>query len=159
MRIASIAVLVGRQPPAKPSRIAYFEFTHTEDAKNKKEIETTVRTIADIKDMWINEAQTALTVYGTQDQLKLAEWMFDQLDAPDPVSKAKHEFRMPGDGENVISLMYVRTASGPRDFQEIATAVRTVADIRRVFTYTAPMAMVVRGTKIGSRSRNGYQVS
>ncbi len=147
MRIATFAVLLATAASGQTVANRVFQFTHTEDARNKKEIETTVRTIADIKDMWINEAQTALTVYGTQDQLKLAEWMFDQLDAPDPVSKAKHEFRMPGDGENVISLMYVRTASGPRDFQEIATAVRTVADIRRVFTYNAPMALVMRGTE------------
>ena len=34
-----------------------------------------------------------------------------------------------------------------QEFQEIATAIRTVADIRRVFTYTAQKAIVVRGTQ------------
>jgi len=34
----------------------------------------------------------------------------------------------------------------PRDFQELATQIRSIADIRRVFTYFATKAVTVRGT-------------
>jgi general secretion pathway protein D len=49
--------------------------------------------------------------------------------------------------DNVVKVFYVTNATSVQEFQEIATAVRTVAEIRRVYTYNAQKAMVVRGTQ------------
>jgi general secretion pathway protein D len=49
--------------------------------------------------------------------------------------------------DEVVRVFYVGNATSVQEFQEIATAVRTLADLRRVFTYNAMRAMVVRGTK------------
>jgi general secretion pathway protein D len=48
--------------------------------------------------------------------------------------------------DQVVKVFYVTNATSVQEFQEIATAIRTVADIRRVYTYNAQKAMVVRGT-------------
>lgn len=48
--------------------------------------------------------------------------------------------------DNVVKVFYLTNATSVQEFQEIATAIRTVAEIRRVFTYNAQKAMVVRGT-------------
>jgi general secretion pathway protein D len=48
--------------------------------------------------------------------------------------------------DQVVKVFYVTNATTVQEFQEIATAIRTVADIRRVYTYNAQKAMVVRGT-------------
>ncbi|HEY6340994.1 MAG TPA: hypothetical protein VIY49_05845 [Bryobacteraceae bacterium] len=48
--------------------------------------------------------------------------------------------------DQVVKVFYVTNASTVQEFQEIATAIRTVADIRRVYTYNAQKAMIVRGT-------------
>lgn len=48
--------------------------------------------------------------------------------------------------DEVVKTFYVTNATSAQEFQEIATAVRTVADIRRVFTYNAQKAMIVRGS-------------
>ena len=48
--------------------------------------------------------------------------------------------------DQVVKVFYVTNATSVQEFQEIATAVRTVGDIRRVYTYNAQKAMVVRGT-------------
>jgi general secretion pathway protein D len=48
--------------------------------------------------------------------------------------------------DEVVKVFYVTNATSVQEFQEIATAIRTVAEIRRVFTYNAQKAMVVRGT-------------
>lgn len=48
--------------------------------------------------------------------------------------------------DEVVRTFYVTNATSVQEFQEIATAIRTVADIRRVFTYNAQKAMVVRGS-------------
>src|SRR5579884_915683 len=48
--------------------------------------------------------------------------------------------------DEVVKTFYVTNATSVQEFQEIATAIRTVGDIRRVYTYNAQKAMVVRGT-------------
>jgi general secretion pathway protein D len=48
--------------------------------------------------------------------------------------------------DNVVRVFYVQNATSVQEFQEIATAVRSIADIRRVFTYNAQHAIVIRGT-------------
>ena len=49
--------------------------------------------------------------------------------------------------DDVVRTFYIRNATSVQEFQEIATAIRTVADIRRAFTYTGQKAIVVRGTQ------------
>jgi general secretion pathway protein D len=48
--------------------------------------------------------------------------------------------------DEVVKVFYVTNTSTVQEFQEIATAIRTLADIRRVFTYNAQKALIVRGT-------------
>jgi general secretion pathway protein D len=48
--------------------------------------------------------------------------------------------------DDIVKVFYVTNATSVQEFQEIATAVRTVAEIRRVFTYNAQRAMIVRDT-------------
>ena len=48
--------------------------------------------------------------------------------------------------DDVVKVFYVTNATSVQEFQEIATAIRTVAEIRRVFTYNAQRAMIVRDT-------------
>ena len=48
--------------------------------------------------------------------------------------------------DEVVKVFYVTNATSVQEFQEIATAIRTVAEIRRVFTYNAQRAMIVRDT-------------
>jgi hypothetical protein len=146
MRIINTAIALMMASIAWGQNSAVLHYAHTEGTQNMQEIATVVRTIADIREVRVDDAQKTLTLKSGPDQIKLAEWMFAQLDAPATASAAKHEFRMPGDGENVVRLMYLRTPASTQEFQEVVTAIRTVADIRRVFTYNAPMAMVMRGT-------------
>jgi general secretion pathway protein D len=46
----------------------------------------------------------------------------------------------------VVKTFYVTNVTSAQEFTEIATAVRTIANIRTVFTVAAQKAMVVRGT-------------
>ncbi|HSR08139.1 MAG TPA: tetratricopeptide repeat protein [Bryobacteraceae bacterium] len=48
--------------------------------------------------------------------------------------------------DDVVKVFYVTNATSVQEFQEIATAIRTVAEIRRVFTYNAQRAIIVRDT-------------
>src|SRR5262249_52916593 len=52
----------------------------------------------------------------------------------------------PGGGEDSVRVVHLRNAATVQDFQEIATATRTAALIKRVFTYNAGRIIVLRGT-------------
>jgi hypothetical protein len=148
MRITAFAVTCLMASIASAQNSMVLRYAHTEGTQNMQEIATMIRTIADIREVSVDADQKTLTLNSGPDQIKLAEWIFGQVDAPNTASPAKHdEFRMPGDAENVVSLMYLHTPASVQEFQEVVTAVRTVADIRRVFTYNAPMAVVMRGSE------------
>jgi general secretion pathway protein D len=49
--------------------------------------------------------------------------------------------------DNVVKVFYVTNATSVQEFQEIATAIRTVVEVRKVFTYNSQKALVVRGTQ------------
>src|SRR5579862_4617315 len=46
----------------------------------------------------------------------------------------------------VVKTFYVTNATTAQEFQEISTAVRTITNIRQVFTYNAQKALIVRGS-------------
>ena len=48
--------------------------------------------------------------------------------------------------DNVVKVVYVQNATSIQEFQEIATAVRSLTEIRRVFTYNAQKAILMRAT-------------
>ena len=46
--------------------------------------------------------------------------------------------------EQVMKVFYLKNVNTPQELQEIATNVRGICDIRRLFTYNAQMAIIVR---------------
>jgi general secretion pathway protein D len=46
--------------------------------------------------------------------------------------------------EQVMKVFYLTNVNTPQELQEIATNVRSICDIRRLFTYNAQMAIIVR---------------
>lgn len=122
--------------------------SHTEGAGNMEEIATMIRVIAQGSgvDILVDPAQRTMRFNGTPDQIKLAQWMFPLLDAPNTASTAKNEYVLQGGNDNIVHLYYVKTPASTQQFQELATAIRTVADIRRVFTCNAAKALAARGT-------------
>ena len=59
---------------------------------------------------------------------------------------AQTEYKMEGTDDNIVRVFYLTNTPTVQDFQEVATLVRTIGEIRRVFTYNSPRALVVRGT-------------
>jgi hypothetical protein len=125
-----------------------FHFAHTESVQSMQEIATAIRTVGDIKDVSVDTAQKSFTVDGTMEQIGFADWLFTGLDRIVPVQpdSATREYRLSGGPDNIVRLYYVDHGQNVQEFQELATAVRTVGDIRRVYTYNAARAIIARGT-------------
>jgi hypothetical protein len=149
-------------PPADPATREYklsaaadnvvwvHHLTHTATVQRFQEEITAVRTIFEIRRVATHNAQRAVVMRGTAGQIAAAEWLFGQMDKPEN-QPARHavspEYLMqdPRD-EGVTRVFFVANAATVQDFQELATLMRTIADVRRVFTCNGPRAIAARGT-------------
>jgi hypothetical protein len=120
--------------------------TYTATVRELQEVAVLVRTIADIRRLFTYNAPRAVAFRGTADQMALAEWMFNELNKPVSERTAAHLYRMPGTGDDIVRLFYLTNTTTVQEFQEVATLVRSIGDIRLLFTYNAPKAVALRGT-------------
>jgi hypothetical protein len=131
-------------------RFLHFTATGTEQAL--QEITTVIRSIADIRQASVDTKEVALVLRGTGSQVALAEWLFPLLDLPTSDLLAtqlrqkatKHEYLVEPD--DVVRVFYLSNPTTVPSFQEVATAVRPLLEINRMFTYSALRAIVARGS-------------
>ena len=124
-----------------------FNFAHTPDIKSAQAMATAIRTVLETPQIKVSDDNppSTLTVNGTPDQLKAAGWLFTELDQTAPAARVR-EYQLPSGAENIVRIYYVTTAHTIPQFQEIATAIRTVVEIRRLFTYNPQKAIIARST-------------
>lgn len=125
-----------------------LHFTATNSARGFQEITTVIQAIAEIPQANFDAAEKSLSLQGTAGQVALAEWLFTNLDKPTnvPPSGAKHEYRVSDTTDDLVRVFYLTNPPVPQGVQEIVTAVRSLANIRWMFTYNDLRAAVVRGT-------------
>jgi type II secretory pathway component GspD/PulD (secretin) len=142
----TIIVLAASSVLAQTDRVLHF--TATNSVKDFQEIAGVIHYITDIPQPSVDATEKSLSLVGTPGQAALAEWLFSNLDKPANVSPdaAKHEYRVSDSADDVVRLFYLTNPEVPTGVQEIVTAVRSLADIRQVFTYDDLRAVVVRGT-------------
>ena len=145
---AFASAALGQQGQA--DRVLHFTFTGTEQAV--EEIATVINNIAEIKQTSIDTKEHALVLHGIASQLALAEWLFPLLDLPTSnlivtqqrQEATKHEYQV--DPDDVVRVFYLSNTATVQSFGEVATAVRSLLGIRRMFTYNALKAIVARGS-------------
>ena len=128
-----------------------FHFSHAETVQDMQQIATVVRAIAEFKQIAPDTEQKLLSVHGTAGQIALTEWLMNELDQPvgaQPGSGSDaHKYLMAGDDpDSVVRVFFLKNAGTVQNLQEVATTVRSIAEIRRAFTYNAPGAIVFRGS-------------
>jgi hypothetical protein len=123
-----------------------FHLHHIETTQDLYEFATVVRTLSDLPDARIDEGQKTLSVRGTASQIAIAEFLFTELDRQTVPDSVTQEFRVPNNADDIVRLFFLHNTANVQDFQEVATTIRTIAEIRRVFTYTTPRALALRGT-------------
>jgi hypothetical protein len=90
-----------------------------------------------------------MAIRGTAAQAALADWLVAKLDTPGQGS-APQEFQVAGArGPEVARVFYLVHPQTPQQVQEIVTMIRAIADMQRIFVYTAPKAVAVRGSADG----------
>ncbi|HUQ90236.1 MAG TPA: hypothetical protein VM120_01065 [Bryobacteraceae bacterium] len=145
----TIGILLMPLLAAQDSNERVFPFTHAETPQSFQEIATVIRVMADGLHVSVDDAQRRLTVRGSTDQMAMAAWLFRELDTvvtPQPPDIVKHEYRVPGGNDDVIRVFLLNPNLPVQELQEVATLIRAIAEIRRVFVYNGPRALALRGT-------------
>jgi hypothetical protein len=139
--------LIALAAAANAQTTEVFHFEQTQDTKSAQEMATAIRTVLDIPQAKVSDDNppSTFTLGGTVDQIKAAGWLFTQLDQAAPVASMR-EYRLPAGNDNIVRVYYVTNAQTVQQFQEIATSIRTIADIRRLYTYNTQKAIVARGS-------------
>ncbi len=141
MAILACSVITRAQPPSRTVEGAYH-FTTPQTARSLQEAATVVQTVAPTPKVSIDASAAILNFRGPVEAVDFAEWLLPQLDkiAGDD---AIHEYGLPsGDIGRVI---FVPAAQTPQALQELVTILRTVADVQKIFIFSANHAIILRG--------------
>ena len=132
----------------QPTQERVFHFQPSNTTQDIQEIATAIRGIGDISDLSIDTGQRILTLRGTAGQVGLSEWLFPALDNANGQGQdsSPKEYRISLSGDDVVAIFHVKNATTLLQLQDIASAVRPTAGIRRLFIYNALRVVVARGT-------------
>jgi len=121
-----------------------FYFTHVDSPAALQDITNVMRSTGDIRDVTPDSAKHAINVKGNEEQLAMAAWLTAGLDnprtAPGFSEKAFSDPHAP-----LAQIYYLRYVATPQEMQEVINAVRSLADMQRVFPVMAVKAIVMRG--------------
>ena len=146
--IAVFAVSAYPQTPATTPVDRVYHLTHADTPEEMNEIATAVRSLGDIRQIFVIAKDKVMTVHAASDKMAFADWLVGELNraAPDPSSTA-HQYRVPGADDEVVRMFYLAHSRRPQDTLEIVTAVRLVVDVKRIFVSNRLKAMAVSGTE------------
>jgi len=102
---------------------------------------TAIRTVADIQRLFPFESGMAIVARDTPAKVAVAEWLVHELAKPADAG-AVHQTTMPGLMDGVVRLFY---AGKEADVTPLVTQIRFTLDIRRLFPFGQPAAIVLRG--------------
>ena len=135
-----LAVLIP-SPAQVTERI--FHLTHAETASSLQNAVTVIRSVGGIRHVSLDPERKSVTVRGTADELRLADWLVAALDRPGTVPP---DFWLLGAADDRFRVFHLTEDQTERDLQEMATLIRALADARHVYSYLATKALVVRGS-------------
>jgi hypothetical protein len=136
-----------RVPGEADDIVRVYYLAAQKSVQEQQEIATLIRSITEIPHLFTFSASRAVIVRATDEKVKLADWLVTELDRTPSPGPGKREYRIPGRADGVVRIFYLTQANSVQELQEAATMIRALIEIRRMFTYNAPKAMVVRGTE------------
>jgi len=139
-----------RMPGKEDEAIRIFRFPDTATVPDMTAMVTSMRTIADVQRLFPYEAQKAIVARGPLDRVAAVEWLFHQL-VPAPgttVADVSADYSLPflpRFPDNRIKIFRLHASATTADLTAMVTAIRTVADLQRLFPYEAQTAIIAAG--------------
>jgi hypothetical protein len=131
------SVLLG-QNPTEPNVDRTFYFTQATTPQGFQEAATAIRSSRTFGRQRSTKRKNHLAVQAPADQVALAQWLYNELDQKAPSlgdDPSSREYRIPGNDDEVVRIFYRTRARTPQELVEQATVVRSIVNMRQVFTY------------------------
>lgn len=126
-------------------RVLYF--AHVAALPGRQEVTNALRVIPELTKVFPMNDIAAIAVRGSADRVRLAEWLFSQLDVAGPPPAAKTSTVQPvTPGTDVAQIFFLPPAATAQSFRETVNSVRTAAQSTRVFPCASSNAVVFRGS-------------
>jgi hypothetical protein len=107
-----------------------------------------MRTIAGVPNVSVDKKNSALRVRGPAENLAAAEWLFEQLYRPGSASRsgATAKYQKFVEKSAVIAISWMPPDAAEQAITSLTTAIRTVADVQRMFPHLGQKAIAARAT-------------
>jgi type II secretory pathway component GspD/PulD (secretin) len=133
-----------------PQTRAFF-LAHAGSPQTIQGIVNAVRSVAEVQRVVAYNANSALVLRGSSDQMALAAWIIRNLDKPAGVqSEAKPLEYTYNDASprpaTAVRMYRMAHATTPQAMQELVNAVRSIAEVQRVTIHTATATVTLRAT-------------
>jgi hypothetical protein len=126
--------------------VRVFYLRHTETVQHLNEAATLIRSIGEMRRLFTYSSRRAIALRGTAEQIALADWLLRELDKP--TDSSKHEFPLPASVDDLVRVFHLKHSESVQDFNELATLIRSIGQMRRLFTDNSQRAIALRGTPV-----------
>lgn len=124
-------------------RIFYVPYAKT--LQDFQEVVTGVRSTSSIHRLFTYNATKAAVTRATAEQTALVEWLFNGFGKPASATSASPTYHITDDRDDTVQIFHLSRPKSIQEFQEVATLIRSISEVRYLFTYNAPLAFAVRG--------------
>jgi hypothetical protein len=124
-------------------------FSSADTPQAMQEIAYAIRSVAQLPQTSLQTASRSLTVQATPASGAIANWLFQQLDAPQaapPQVSQIDTYSALTEASDQLRIFRLAHPAGAQAFQGLANAIRVVPDMSQVFPCFSKMAIAVRGT-------------
>ena len=126
------------------ARVVYLPNTKT--VQDFQQLVTAVRTIARLRYAFTYNIARAVGLRGTDEQVALAKWLFEDLDGAKGPDSGGHQYRIPSSSDDFVRVFYLAHAATSQHLGETMLQIQSKTHNAWVCIYNAPSAIVVRGT-------------
>lgn len=123
-----------------------YYLPHSESIRDFQWAATTIRQITDLRWAFAYNAGRAFVARGSPGKMEMTGWLVQQLDQPADGCVGSSEYRVRDAADDLVRVYLVKHVESEETLQELATFVRSVGNIRRLFTIGPMIAVAMRGT-------------
>jgi hypothetical protein len=123
----------------------YFKYA---DSKDLNQYANAIKTVGDIQSVTADDANKAITVQGTDDQISLAAWLAHELNQPPTARQTQFRHDYPGvvPQSQQVHIYYLAHVDTPQALTEAVNLARSVAEVQRAMPCVALGAIALRAT-------------
>lgn len=132
--------------PATPGEsLRVFYVRGGQPPQQLQEAATAIRSIVEIRRLFVYSQAGAIAVRGTPEQQDAAEWAWRTLASTPPFAEKEEFAGRFADGQNVLRAYRFPAGWTVQSFQGAATMIRSITEVRRIFTYNPSRTVIARG--------------